>query len=62
MFTDSIWFVSMVVSLVVPYLFGCVVSTSRTVPHYIPLCMYHLPKRHMVYRRLRAFFDPILVA
>ncbi len=57
-FTDSIcsksWLVSMVVDLVVPSLFRCVISTIHTVPHYIAFCMYHLPKRHMVCDHLKA--------
>jgi hypothetical protein len=44
---DRIGFVSTVMSLVVPYLFGCVSSTILVVPLYISLCMYHLSKRHI---------------
>jgi len=42
-------------SVVVPPLFGRVVSTIRTVPHYIPFCVYHLPKRHMVCDHFESF-------
>ena len=51
---EKLCVVSMVVVLVVPCLFGCVVSTIHTVPHYIPFCMYHLPKWHMVWDHLKA--------
>ena len=45
--SDRIWLVSIVMALVVACLLGCVFSTILAGPPYIPLCMYHLPKRHM---------------
>jgi len=57
---ENLCLVSMVVVLVVPCLFGCVVSTIHTVPHYIPFCMYHFPKRHMVYDHLKSLFLRVL--
>ena len=51
---ESLCLVSMVVALVVPCLFGCVVSTIHTVQHYIPFCMYHLPKWNMVCDHLKS--------
>jgi hypothetical protein len=46
--SDRIWGVSIVMTLVVDCLLGCVYPTILTGPPYIPFCLYHLPKRHMM--------------
>ena len=47
--SDRICLVSIVMTLVVDCLLGCVYPTILTGPPYIPFCLYHLPKRHMMY-------------
>ncbi len=45
---DRIWFVYIVMALIVACLFGCVLTAFVTVSLYIPSCVDHLPKRHMM--------------
>ncbi len=45
---DRIWFVYIVMSLIVAYLFGCVLTAFVAVTLYIPSCVDHLPKWHMM--------------
>ena len=42
------WFVSLVLTLVVAYLFGCVSSPFLVVTLYVYIYMYQLPKRLMM--------------
>jgi hypothetical protein len=50
---DRIWFVYIVMTLIVSCLFGCVLTGFVTVTLYIPSCVDHLPKRHMMYTDIR---------
>jgi hypothetical protein len=45
---DRIWFVYIVVSLIIDSLFGSVLTEFVVVTLYIPSCVDHLPKRHMM--------------
>jgi hypothetical protein len=46
--SHRLWLVSIVKSSIVVCLFGCVFSTILVVSPYMPFCVYHLPKWHMM--------------
>ncbi len=54
-FFDRICFVYIVMALIVLCLFGCILTVFLTVTLYIPSCVVHLPKWHMMWAHLENF-------
>jgi hypothetical protein len=52
---DRILFVYIVMTLIVACLFGCVFTVFVVVTLYIPSCVDHLPKRHMMCAHVESF-------
>jgi hypothetical protein len=53
--SDRIWLASLVMVLVVACSLGCVFLTILTGPPYIPFCLYHLARRHMMCSHFKSF-------
>jgi hypothetical protein len=52
---DRIGFVYIVMALIVACLFGCVFTAILAVTLFIPSCVVHLPKRHMMCIHFESF-------
>ena len=58
---DRIWFVCIGMTLIVAHLFGCVFTVFVTVTMYIPSCVDHMFKRHMMGTHVEIFTDLLCI-